>query len=83
MAILYLMLEGEPIMPYGSLPGHTMAMVKSGNINGTHCENVTGPLVPLEQFDYSNEKMGCLIHWNIQQRNFSGVSVRKYNLSIT
>ncbi|KAL5471142.1 hypothetical protein EMCRGX_G029225 [Ephydatia muelleri] len=53
---------------------HTMTMVKSGNINGTHCENVTGSLVPLEQFDYSNEKMGCLIQWNIQQTNISGVS---------
>ena len=56
---------------------HTMTMVKSGNINGTHCENVTGSLVPLEQFNYSNEKMGCLIQWNIQQTNISGVSVRK------
>ena len=62
---------------------HTMAMVKSGNINGTHCENATGSLVPLEQFNYSNEKMGCLLQWNIQQSNFSGVSVRKYNLPIT
>ena len=54
---------------------HTMAMVKSGNINGTGCENTSGSLVPLEQFQYSNEKMGCLIQYNIQNTNFSGVSV--------
>ena len=53
----------------------TMAMVKSGDINGTGCENITGALVPLEQFQYSNEKMGCLIQYNIQITNFSGVSV--------
>eukprot|EP00731_Ephydatia_muelleri_P036321 Em0235g2a len=57
---------------------HTMAMVKSGNINGTHCENATGSLVPLEQFNYSNEKMGCLIQWNIQQTNISGVSLKEW-----
>ena len=54
----------------------TMAMVGSGNINGTGCENATGSLVPLEQFQYSNERMGCLIQWNIQRTNISGVSVR-------
>ena len=53
----------------------TMTMVKSGDINGTGCENITGSLVPLEQFQYSNEKMGCLIQHNIQITNFTGVSV--------
>eukprot|EP00731_Ephydatia_muelleri_P020698 Em0013g425a len=52
----------------------TMAMVKSGNINGTGCENITGSLVPLELFQYSNEKMGCLIQYNIKITNFTGVS---------
>ena len=55
----------------------TMAMVGSGNINGTGCGNVTGSLVPLERFQYSNERMGCLIQWNIQRTNISGVSVRR------
>eukprot|EP00731_Ephydatia_muelleri_P020686 Em0013g413a len=48
-------------------------MVNKGNINGTGCENISGSLVPLEQFQYSNEKMGCLIQYNIQMTNFSGV----------
>ena len=55
----------------------TLSMVEAGNssIAGTGCENATGSLVPLEEFSYSNEKMGCLIQWNLQQTNFSGVSV--------
>ncbi|KAL5471263.1 hypothetical protein EMCRGX_G029359 [Ephydatia muelleri] len=52
----------------------TAIMVNKGNINGTGCENISGSLVPLEQFQYSNEKMGCLIQYNIQMTNFSGVS---------
>ena len=55
----------------------TMMMVEAGNtsIEGTGCENATGSLVPLENFTYKNEKMGCLIQWNLQRTNFSGVSV--------
>ena len=53
----------------------TMAMISSGDISGTNCENVSGSLVPLEQFNYSNEKVGCLIQWNLQQTNFNGVTV--------
>ena len=54
----------------------TMALLRTKNINGTGCENISGSLVPLEQFEYSNEKMGCLIQHNIQIATFSGVSVR-------
>ena len=55
----------------------TSSMVEEGNssIIGTGCENATGWLAPLEEFSYDNEKMGCLIQWNIQQTNFSSVSV--------
>ena len=53
----------------------TMLMVRSGDISQTGCSNVPGSLVPLEEFEYNNEKMGCLIQWNLQQTNFSGVSV--------
>ena len=56
----------------------TDAMVKSQNIEGTGCENALGSLVPLINFSYSNEKIGCLIRWNIQQTNFSGLTVREY-----
>jgi hypothetical protein len=54
---------------------NTMTAVESGDINGTGCEGLPGSMVPLEQFSYSNERMGCVIEWNLQQTNFSGVSV--------
>ena len=55
----------------------TLSMVEEGSssVIGTGCENATGWLAPLEEFSYNNEKMGCLIQWNLQQTNFSGVSV--------
>ena len=49
---------------------NTLSMVRSGNISETGCENVPGSLVPLEEFNYTNERMGCLIQWNMQQTNF-------------
>lgn len=54
---------------------NTLTAVESGDINETNCTDVRGALVPLEQFSYSNEKMGCVIQWYLQQTNFSGVSV--------
>ena len=54
----------------------TDAMIKSGDINGTGCEGEPGSLVPLEEFDYTNAKIGCLIRWNIHQTDFSGVTVK-------
>lgn len=53
----------------------TSMMVESGDISETGCDSVSGDLVPLELFNYTNEKMGCLIQWNIQLTNFSGGSV--------
>ena len=59
---------------------NTMTMIGSGDINEsdineTNCGNIPGSLLPLEQFTYSNEKVGCLIQWNLQQTNFTGVTV--------
>ena len=53
----------------------TMMMVESADINRTGCQNAAGSLVPLHVFNYSNEMMGCLIQWNLQQTNFSGLTV--------
>ena len=54
---------------------NTMTMINSGDISETNCGNYSGSLVSLEQFNYSNEKVGCLIQWNLQQTSFNGVSV--------
>ena len=54
----------------------TAAMVQSGNVSETGCEEHTeGDLVPLEHFNYSNGLMGCVIQWNLQNTNFLGASV--------
>ena len=53
----------------------TMTMVNSGDIHGTGCQNASGSLVPLHEFTYGNELMGCLIQWNLQWTNFSGLTV--------
>jgi len=45
------------------------------NVTEIGCDGLDGGLVPLEQFHYSNGVMGCVIRWNLQQTNFSGVSV--------
>ena len=54
---------------------HTDTMIKSSDISGTGCESVSGSLVPLEEFNYTNAKIGCLIQWNIQQTNLFGLTV--------
>ena len=54
---------------------NTMSMVRSGDISETGCDNVPGSLVPLEEFNYTNERMGCLIQWNLQTTDYTGVSV--------
>ena len=41
----------------------------------TGCVNLTGELVPLEEFDYENELLGCVIRWSLEQTNFLGTSV--------
>ena len=53
----------------------TMTMVDSGDINGTGCQNASGSLVHLHEFDYRNEMLGCLIQWSLHQTNFSGLTV--------
>ena len=45
------------------------------NVSEIGCGGLDGGLVPLEQFDYSNGVMGCVMRWSLGQTNFSGVSV--------
>ena len=44
-------------------------------VERTGCENATGAIVPLSQFEYSNALMGCVIRSNLQKTKFRGVSV--------
>ena len=53
----------------------TVAMTRNGDVSVSGCQDHTGPLVPLEQFNYTNEMIGCLIRWHIGKTNFSGLTV--------
>ena len=41
----------------------------------TNCEGMDGGLVPLNEFNYSNTFMGCVIRYNLHQTDFVGMSV--------
>ena len=47
--------------------------VAQGNESG--CEELFGDLVPLEEFNYTNEKMGCILRKSINEVQFDGLSV--------
>ena len=50
-------------------------LLSNYNVSEIGCGGQEGGLVPLEQFNYSNGVMGCVMRWNLEQTNFSGVSV--------
>ena len=52
---------------------NAMKQIAMGNASG--CEKLSGDLVPLEQFDYTNDKMGCLLRQGFAEVNFLGITV--------
>ena len=54
---------------------NTMTMVNDPAFSATGCEGRDGSPVPLHMFNYSNELMGCIVTWNLQRTNFTGVTV--------
>ena len=44
------------------------------------CGHLPGELVPLEEFDYHNERMGCVLHDSFHQVDFNGITVSHYLL---
>ena len=46
--------------------------------NITGCGDLEGDLVPLNEFNYLNAFMGCVLKYTLQQTNFLGVSVSDY-----
>ena len=46
--------------------------------NDSGCENLQGELVPLEDFDYTNEKVGCILRQGFAEVNFVGITVSCY-----
>ena len=48
-------------------------------IHGNCSSNLTGNLVPLNEFNYSNAYMGCVMKHNFYKVNFTGVSVNLWS----
>ena len=47
--------------------------ISAGDASG--CDELPGELVPLEDFDYLNEKMGCVLRESFQSVSFRGITV--------
>lgn len=61
------------------------AALKVSIANSTECQDKPGQIVPLENFDYSNEKMGCILRRAFEDIRFAGITVSicsKYVLSV-
>ena len=43
--------------------------------NDSGCETLTGELVPLEMFNYTNQKMGCILTQSMEEIQFAGITV--------
>ena len=52
---------------------NTMKRIAVRNDSG--CEKFSGDFVPLEQFDYTNERVGCLLREGFAEVNFLGITV--------
>ena len=46
------------------------------------CGHLPGKLVPLEKFDYLNDRMGCVLRNSFQQVSFRGITVSHPSCSI-
>ena len=55
--------------------GLNKTVERIAQLNDSGCENLSGDIVPLEDFDYSNEKMGCILKQSMRNVQFDGVSV--------
>ena len=47
--------------------------VKINDTSG--CDHLPGELVPLEDFRYRNQRMGCVLQRSIAEVNFAGITV--------
>ena len=54
---------------------YTEEMRRNNETEISNCENITGELLPLHQFNYSNAYMGCVIKNNMHKVNFTGFLV--------
>ena len=49
--------------------------VRLNDSTGCDDDNLSGELVPLEEFEYVNDRMGCVLRESFQQVRFHGITV--------
>ena len=62
--------------------GLNVASERVNNNDSSGCGHLPGELVPLENFTYKNEMMGCVLFNSFQQVNFSGITVSHHSRSL-
>ena len=55
--------------------GLDKATKKVAEVNESGCEGLFGDVVPLEEFNYTNQKMGCILKSSFAETNFTGLTV--------
>ena len=55
-----------------------MAYLSKNDPRFEKCNHLYGKLVPLDEFNYSNAFMGCVMKENFHKVDFTGVSVCSY-----
>ena len=59
------------------------ASEKVRNNDSAGCEDLPGELLPLEHFEYVNDKMGCVLRKSFQQVSFSGITVSGHSIQMS
>lgn len=55
---------------------HTVDMwAREKTVDTSECDGMTGELITLDKFNYTNEKMGCYMRRAFQEVNFIGITV--------
>ena len=58
--------------------GLDIASERVNRNDSSGCGHLPGELVPLENFTYKNEMMGCVLFNSFHQVNFSGITVSQH-----
>ena len=53
--------------------------IAQNNESDSGCGDLPGDLVPLEEFNYTNEKLGCIMRQSMSNLEFTGMTVSLYS----
>lgn len=70
----------DSVMALAHLLNGTLDVLENGNVEeDTGCQNQNGTAVPLEEFSFDNDLMGCLFLAVLRNLSFDGNVVRTYS----